>query len=205
MPAPPIPHEDLSPGADPFALFGQWFEAAKASEVNDPDAVALATVDGDGLPDVRMVLLKSWGPDGFVFYTNRQSAKGQELAANPRAALCLHWKSLRRQVRVRGAVSPVSEGESDRYFDSRSRGSRVSAVASDQSRPVADRAALEARAQAVEARLGGADPQRPDHWGGYRVAPSQMEFWRDGEHRLHDRMLFTPDGAGGWAGQRLQP
>ncbi len=207
MPAPPpVPApDDLSPEADPLALFGAWMEAAKKSEPNDPDAVALATVDADGLPDLRMVLLKSWGPEGFVFYSNRESAKGLELAATPKAALCLHWKTLRRQVRVRGPVSPVSEAESDAYFNSRSPQSRLSAIASDQSRPIADRAALEAKAARAAARFEGREPERPAYWGGYRVALQEIELWRDGAHRLHDRIAYRPDGAGGWSGRRLQP
>ena len=198
-------NDDLRPDADPFTVFAAWFEAARAAEPNDPDAMSLATVDSAGLPDVRMVLLKGWSRDGFVFYTNGESAKGRELAANPRAALCLHWKSLRRQVRVRGPVSPVSTAESDAYFDSRSRASRISAIASDQSRPIADRAALERKAQAAGARFEGRDPERPAHWGGWRISPAEIELWRDGAHRLHDRIRFTPDGQGGWSGERLQP
>ncbi|MBE7219303.1 MAG: pyridoxamine 5'-phosphate oxidase [Caulobacteraceae bacterium] len=178
---------------------------AEASEPNDPNAMSLATVDAAGRPDVRVVLLKGWGPEGFTFYTNRESAKGVELAAAPEAALCLHWKSLRRAVRVRGPVSQTSDADSDRYFDSRSRQSRISAIASDQSRPIADRAELERRAQAVAERVGEGEPQRPPHWGGYTVAPREIEFWRDGAHRLHDRIRFTRDDGGGWTRERLQP
>ena len=197
--------DDLASAADPFALFAAWMAEAERTEPNDPNAMSLATVDGEGRPDVRIVLLKGWGPDGFTFYTNRESAKGRELAAVPCAALCLHWKSLRRAVRVRGDVSQTSEADSDRYFASRSRQSRISAVASDQSRPIADRAALEAKAAQAEARFEGREPERPAHWGGYTVAPREIEFWRDGAHRLHDRIRFTADGAGGWTRERLQP
>lgn len=192
--------------ADPFALFAAWMDEAKASEPNDPDAMSLATVDADGAPDVRIVLLKAHGPNGFVFYTNRESAKGRELADAPRAALCLHWKSLRRQVRVRGPVTPAPEAMSDAYFASRSRDSRISAMASAQSRPVADRAALERRVAELNAELGGAEPLRPPHWGGYVVTPLAIEFWRDGAHRLHDRRLFTRKSEGGpWESVRLSP
>ena len=177
--------------ADPFALFEAWFAEAKAGEPNDPDAMTLATVDASGAPDARIVLLKAHGPEGFVFYTNRQSAKGQELAAHPAAALVLHWKSLRRQVRVRGPVSLASDGMSDAYFASRSRASRLSAIASEQSRPLDSRETLERFAAEVGKRYEGADPPRPPHWGGYVVTPLAIEFWRDGAHRLHDRRLFT--------------
>ena len=197
--------DDLAPDADPFALFDAWMGEAQANEVNDANAMSLATVDAQGLPDVRIVLLKGWGPQGFTFYTNRESAKGRELEAAPRAALALHWKSLRRQVRARGEVTPTSERDSDAYFASRSRQSRISAIASDQSRPIADRAALEARAAQAASRFEGREPERPAHWGGYTLAPAEIEFWRDGAHRLHDRIRFTADGRGGWRGARLQP
>ena len=191
---------------DPFALFQAWFDEAKASELNDPDAMSLATVDAQGLPDVRIVLLKAHGPDGFVFYTNGQSAKGRELADHPKAALALHWKSLRRQVRARGAVEPVGAAQSDAYFASRSRDSRLGAIASDQSRPLADRATLERRAAEAAARYEGRDPPRPEHWGGFRVVPTAIEFWKDGANRLHDRRLFTRETPGApWASTRLYP
>ena len=192
--------------ADPFALFEDWFAEAKASEVNDPDAMGLAAVDADGLPDLRVVLLKGWGADGFVFYTNGESAKGLELAANPKAALNLHWKSLRRQVRVRGPVSPVSAAESDAYFASRSRDSRLAAIASDQSRPMQSRAMFEDRVAQAAARFEGAEPVRPAHWGGYRVAPVSIEFWRDGAHRMHDRRRFErATVTDAWTSVRLYP
>jgi pyridoxamine 5'-phosphate oxidase len=196
----------LFAAADPFALFEAWFAEAQASEPNDPDAMALATVDASGAPDVRIVLLKGHGPEGFVFYTNRQSAKGRELAANPVAALALHWKSLRRQVRVRGPVSPATDAMSDAYFATRSRQSRLGAAASDQSRPLDSRETLERRAAELEARYAGQEPPRPEHWGGYVVTPLAIEFWRDGAHRLHDRRLFTrADAAAPWESVRLYP
>ena len=192
--------------ADPFALFEAWFAEAKAAELNDPDAMALATVDADGLPDVRIVLLKQHGPEGFVFYTNRQSAKGAELAANPKAALVLHWKSLRRQVRVRGPASLATDAMSNAYFDSRGRDSRIGAGASDQSRPLDSRETLERKAADLAARYAGQEPPRPPHWGGYVVTPLAMEFWRDGANRLHDRRHFTRAAADApWTSTRLYP
>ena len=191
---------------EPFSLFSLWFDAAAEAEPNDPDAVALATVDASGMPDVRMVLLRGRGPEGFVFYTNAQSAKGLELRANPCAALCLHWKSLRRQIRVRGPVAPVSDFESDGYFNSRSRASRISAIASQQSRPIADRATLEAQAEDAGRRVGSGDPARPPHWGGWRLTPLEIEFWRDGADRLHDRVRYRRAAPGSaWSADRLQP
>lgn len=188
---------------DPFDLFDAWLAQAAAAEPNDPNAMALATVDASGLPDVRMVLLKGHDRRGFVFYTNLQSVKGMELAANPQAALLFHWKSLRRQVRVRGAVSPVTTEEADEYFVSRPRGSRIGAWASAQSRPARDRAELEARVAAREAEFPDEVP-RPAHWSGFRVAPQQIEFWQDGAFRLHDRFVFVPDGDE-WRVTRLFP
>jgi pyridoxamine 5'-phosphate oxidase len=191
--------------SDPFVQFQAWFADAKASEPNDPDAMALATVDADGNPSVRMVLLKGVDARGFVFYTNNESRKGRELAATRRAALCLHWKSLRRQVRIEGPVTPVSEEEADAYFRSRSRGSRLAARASDQSRPLKDRATLLERWAAETARFGDNDPvPRPPHWSGWRVEPTAIEFWSDGEFRLHDRFLFRRSGDS-WTVERLYP
>ena len=197
---------DFTESSDPMALFEAWFAEAKAAEPNDPEAMALATVDATGLPDVRVVLLKSADDRGFVFYTNEQSAKGTELAANPKAALVLHWKSIRRQVRVRGPVERVSDAEADAYFASRSRPSQIGAWASDQSQPLDSRATFEARVAETERRFAGKEVSRPPHWGGYRVVPMQIEFWMDQPYRLHDRVKFTRDGAGGaWRKTRLYP
>lgn len=189
---------------DPFALFDTWFAEARASEPNDPNAMALATVDAQARPSARMVLLKGHGPDGFVFYTNREGRKAADLAANPQAALLFHWKSLRRQVRIEGAVTLASDAESDAYFASRSRDSRLGAWASDQSRPLDARETFEERFAAMEARFEGGDVPRPPHWGGYRVTPSMIEFWQDRAHRLHERRLFTrtPEG---WTKGLLYP
>lgn len=189
---------------DPIARFSDWLADAEASEPNDPNAVAVATVDADGQPSVRMVLLKGLGPDGFVFYTNQQSRKADDLRAQPRAALLFHWKTLRRQVRVEGAVTTVSESEADEYFASRSRTSRLGAWASEQSRPLSDRATLEDRLADMTKRFEGVDVPRPPHWSGYRVAPERIEFWSDGTHRLHDRELYVRT-AEGWATSRLYP
>lgn len=192
--------------ADPIGLFLDWLEEAKATEINDPTAVALATVDSDGLPDVRMVLLKDADARGFVFYTNLESAKGVELSANPKAAMCFHWKSLRRQVRVRGPVSHVSDAEADEYFASRARGSRLGAWASAQSRPLESKFALEKAVARVTARYPIGEIPRPPHWTGFRLQPVQIEFWRDGAFRLHDRRVFRrPDATGSWQVERLYP
>lgn len=190
--------------ADPFVLFDAWFAEAQASEPNDPNAMALATVDADGQPSVRMVLLKGHGRDGFVFYTNGESRKADDLRAVPRAALLFHWKSLRRQVRIEGAVAPVSEAESDAYFASRSRDSQLGAWASEQSRPLDSRATFEARYEDMRRRFDGTEVPRPPHWRGYRVAPARIEFWQDRAHRLHERRLFLPEGDG-WREGLLYP
>ncbi|HBD52408.1 MAG: pyridoxamine 5'-phosphate oxidase [SAR116 cluster bacterium MED-G05] len=195
---------NITAGTDPFSLFQSWYDEAVAAEVNDPDAMALATVDAGGMPSVRMVLLKEWAPDGFVFYTNYESRKSGELDATAKAAFCIHWKSLRRQVRVVGPVSRVDAARSDAYFASRGRGSRIGAWASAQSRPLDSRDSLAAAVAEVEARFPD-DVPRPPHWGGFLIEPQEIEFWADGEHRLHDRFRFTPDAAGGWDVSRLNP
>ena len=190
---------------EPFSLFAEWLADATESEPNDPNAMALATVDADGLPDVRMVLLKDFDRAGFVFYTNLGSQKGRELAANPKAALCFHWKSLRRQVRVRGPVDPVDPAEADSYFASRPRASRIGAWASRQSEPLESRFALEKAVAQYTARFGIGTIPRPDFWSGFRIAPDSIEFWRDGAFRLHDRIRFRREGAAGWLRERLYP
>ena len=189
---------------DPLPVFEAWLKEAEGSEINDPNAMQLATVDASGLPNLRTVLLKGFDTRGFVFYTNHGSAKGRELLVARKAALLFHWKSLRRQVRVRGRVEEVSGAESDAYYASRPRGSRIGAWASEQSRPLDTRATLEARVRALEAEYEGRDIPRPPHWGGFRVVPEQVELWADGEFRLHDRFLFTRNGAG-WRRVRLNP
>jgi pyridoxamine 5'-phosphate oxidase len=189
---------------DPFALFDQWFAEAKASEVNDPDAMALATADSQCRPSVRMVLLKGHGPDGFVFYTNLGSRKGAELAANPQAALAFHWKSLRRAVRVEGPIEPVPKAEADAYHLTRTRDSQISAWASEQSRPLASRETLESRFAELARRFDGEQVPRPEYWAGFRVRPRRIEFWVDGEHRLHHRRLFTK-AEDGWTETLLNP
>lgn len=189
---------------DPFALFDEWFKTASESEPNDPNSMALATAGVDCKPHVRMVLLKGHGPAGFVFYTNEESAKGNELRENPRAAILFHWKSLRRQIRIEGEVEPVSEVEADVYFATRGRDSQLGAWASDQSRPLASRELFEERFKAMKARFEGRDVARPPHWGGYRLKPDRIEFWTDREHRLHERRLFKLEDTG-WAEGLLYP
>ena len=191
---------------DPMELFPLWLEEARASELNDPNAMAVASVDETGMPDLRMVLLNGYSPAGFVFFTNFESAKGRELLAQPRAALLFHWKSLRRQVRIRGLVEPVSEAEADAYFATRPQQSRVGAHASDQSRPLENRQMLVDRVEALTEHFGDGDIHRPQHWSGFRVVPLQIEFWKDGAFRLHDRVLFSrpaPDTS--WSRTRLYP
>lgn len=197
---------DFTQEQDPFALFQSWFEEAKKSEPNDPNAMALSTVDADGLPNSRMVLLNGRDGEDFVFYTNTQSQKGTELLAQPKAALLFHWKSLRRQVRIRGAVSLVSDEMADAYFQSRPRDSRIGAWASQQSRPLESRFALEKAVALQAAKFGVGAIPRPPHWTGFRVSPVYLEFWRDGAFRLHDRVVFRrPAVDQPWTRERLYP
>jgi pyridoxamine 5'-phosphate oxidase len=189
---------------NPLDVFREWLAQAEASEPNDPTAMSLATVDAAGNPSVRMVLLKGLDARGFAFYTNFESRKGLELLAQPRAALCFHWKSLRKQVRVEGPVEIVSDAEADEYFHSRARVSQIGALASDQSRPLDSRATLEARVAEIETKLAGAPVPRPPNWSGFRVVPDAIEFWKDGAFRLHDRIRFLRDGLD-WRAERLYP
>ena len=199
-------HEGEIDAAEPFALFGAWLKDAAAKEPNDPNAMTVATVDADGMPDARMVLLKDFDEDGFVFYTNTQSAKGRQLLASQKAALLFHWKSLRRQVRVRGLVGLVSDAEADAYFASRARQSQIGAWASEQSRPLPDRFALEKRVADYGLKFGLGKAPRPPHWTGFRVAPLHIEFWRDKPFRLHERIVFDRAAVGdGWTRGRLYP
>ena len=179
---------------DPFALFDAWFAEARASESNDPEAMALATTDAAGNPAVRMVLLKGHGPGGFIFYTNEHSLKGRHLADNPNAALLFHWKSLRRQLRIEGAVERVDDATADAYFASRSRDSQLGAWASDQSRPLDSVETFEARFEEMSMRFEGQPVPRPPRWSGYRVVPRTIEYWSDRAHRLHERRLFVRSG-----------
>jgi len=202
----PLTSGDFTEAAEPFRLFAEWLAEAEKSEPNDPNAMALATVDPDGLPDVRMVLLKGVDDGGFVFYTNTESAKGQELAATPKAALVMHWKSLRRQVRARGPVERVSDAEADAYFATRARLSQLGAWASRQSRPLEGRFALEAAVATVTAKYALGTVPRPPHWTGFRIKPVQIEFWHDRPFRLHDRVVFRrPEPGADWTRTRLYP
>ncbi len=190
---------------NPHTLFDIWFAEAKVSEPNDPEAMALATVDADGRPSVRMVLLKGHDDDGFIFYTNMQSRKGEALSVNRQAALLFHWKSLRRQIRIEGDVTCVNDAEADAYFASRSRDSRIGAIASDQSRPLSSRAYFLKRVAEVGARNAIGTITRPPHWSGYRITPHHFEFWRDMPFRLHERRVFDVNSAGGWSEGLLYP
>ncbi|AYG65417.1 MULTISPECIES: pyridoxamine 5'-phosphate oxidase [unclassified Rhizobium] len=197
---------DFTEQNEPFTLFAAWLREAETTEPNDPNAVALATVDKDGLPNVRMVLLKGFDSDGFVFYTNFESQKGQEILYHKKAAMCFHWKSLRRQVRLRGLVEVVSNQEADEYFKTRARGSRIGAWASKQSRPLEGRFALEKAVAEYTARYAIGDIPRPSHWSGFRIRPLSIEFWHDRQFRLHDRIEFrreVPEGA--WQKVRMYP
>ena len=197
---------DFTESAEPFRLFSEWFNDAVKAEPNDPSAMTLATVDGSGMPDARMVLMKGFDESGFVFYSHIDSAKGRELAANAKAALVFHWKSLRRQVRIRGTVSTVTSAEADAYFAPRHRQSRIGACASAQSRPLASRAVLEEEVARLTKAFGSGDVPRPSYWCGYRVIPLEIEFWRSGAFRLHDRIVFRRASPGDpWTKTRLYP
>ena len=192
------------PWSEPLDLFAAWMKDAAAKEPNDPEAMNLATADAGGRPSTRMVLLKAVDPEGFVFYTNLESRKGQDLAGNPFVALCFHWKTLRRQVRVEGPVAPVTDAEADTYFASRARGSQIGAWASQQSRPLESRFALERRVAEYTAKFGLGKVPRPRHWSGFRVRPERIEFWQDKPFRLHDRSIYMSVD-GGWSLEKQYP
>jgi pyridoxamine 5'-phosphate oxidase len=201
-----LTHGDFTDAAEPFALFDSWFAEAREKEINDPSAMALATVDAQGLPNLRMVLMKEHDARGFVFYTNRESAKGRELDATLKAAGNFHWKSLRRQVRVRGPVEQVTDAESDAYFASRPRDARIGAWASQQSRALESRFAFEKAIAGYALKFAIGETPRPPHWIGYRIRPVEMEFWHDRPFRLHDRIVFRrPRPEGDWTKERLFP
>lgn len=200
-----LPTQPTTSSSDPFALFEAWYAEARASEPNDANAMALATATPDGRPSLRMVLLKGHGPDGFIFYTNFEGRKAQEILDNPHVALLFHWKSLRRQIRIEGSVSRVDDATADAYFASRSRDSQLGAWASDQSRPLPDRATFERRFEEVASRYEGQPVPRPPHWSGFRVTPRAIEFWLDRPYRLHERTRYETDGGGGWRSGMLYP
>lgn len=200
------PVEDFTEAADPLALFRRWLAEAAAKEPVDPEAMAVATVDASGLPNARMILLKGADERGLVFYTNCESAKGEELAANPKAALLFYWKSLGRQVRLRGPVEPTTDAEADAYFATRHRESRIGACASRQSRPLQNRATLEADVARLTEAFAGGEVPRPDYWRGYRLIPLEIEFWQNGPFRLHDRIVFRRSvSRDPWTKTRLYP
>ncbi len=205
MTDPTLPADDAIPHADPFAIFNQWFAEAHASELNDPNAMALATATPGAAPSVRMVLLKGHGPDGFVFYTNFTSRKGGELAANPQVALLFHWKSLRRQIRIEGTIKEVTPAEADAYFASRHPESRMGSAASDQSQPLPSREVYLDRVEQIRQQYPDGNVPRPAHWSGYRVTPHAIEFWQDREHRLHERRRFVRGADGDWSSTLLYP
>ncbi len=193
--------------SDPFSIFDTWYNEARETELNDSNAMTIATADANGQPAARMVLLKGYDRDGFIFYTNQESRKATDIAANPKAAILFHWKSLRRQIRIEGNLSTVSDEIADTYFATRSRDSQLGAWASDQSRPLDSRATFEARYEEMKARFDGQDVTRPPHWSGYRLVPKRFEFWQDREHRLHERRTFmrTNDSDESWIEGMLYP
>tara|TARA_R110001599_G_scaffold12319_1_gene57780 strand:- start:10023 stop:10598 length:576 start_codon:yes stop_codon:yes gene_type:complete len=189
---------------DPFSLFDNWFAEARKTEINDSNAMTIATAGADGQPSARMVLLKGHGPDGFIFYTNQRSRKAGDIAENPKAAILFHWKSLRRQIRIEGSLSRVPDATADAYFATRGRDSQLGAWASDQSSPLDSRATFEARFAEMTKRFAEGEVPRPPHWSGYRLTPVHFEFWQDQAHRLHERRIFSPDGDG-WTEGLLYP
>jgi len=198
-------NKDFKIPADPWLLFREWLAAAESAEPSDPNAMSLATVGAHGMPSARIVLLKSFDESGFVFMTNRESNKGQQLTRHPKAALCFHWKSQRRQVRAEGDIVPVDDKESDDYFATRPRGSQIGAWASQQSRPLASRSELEQRAKDFERKFEDKPVPRPSHWGGFRLSPNLIEFWQDREFRMHDRIVYHRGPAKAWTHERLYP
>ena len=205
MDEPKLTTDDFTEAEEPFRLFAAWLDDATTTEPNDPNGLALATVDEGGMPNVRMVLLKGFDEAGFVFYTNFESAKGKELLTSRKAAMCFHWKSLRRQIRIRGPVEVVGDAEADAYYATRPRGSRIGAWASKQSRPLESRFALEKAVAEYTLKFGIGEIPRPSYWSGFRLVPATIEFWHNRQFRLHDRILFTRQESGGWEKARLYP